>query len=284
MKANLTEAGVYDALVEETSKRFSKQANEIPGLEEETADRITRQALTVDVVQAQIESALDSTYAWLNGETAALHFSIDFSEAEGSFKEIITEEARAHLDDLPACTTAAQATQADNPWGLTCVPPGADTDQFAQAYAEELFRSGEPLGDIAISSGDIINETGASDEDSVLPKTFQWLRKAFWPLVAGVLFLSLAIIALSATKRKGVRRAGNHYLLAGALILILAGSAALFARSVFAIEQGTALQAALVDALYLLIDDAAIIAGIFGVIILLGGFIIRTIVRKKKHK
>lgn len=172
--------------------------------------KLVRDKFTPQFTEQSVNTILDGTYDWLEGDAETLTFEVQILEDEAETINILTVWFQAKLKGLPACTSDDEIPSEFNPFEVECLPPGYDTDN-TEAISTYLTDNADTK---EIQELLQIAETGSVDMD-VDPETTRIFRQTFRALnvmpfiFAGIVFiLSLLIILLVPGFSKGVLVAG----------------------------------------------------------------------------
>lgn len=204
--SGLYESGVGDALNQAQKDQPSGQGEGIP-IDRPEVQNVIKQAASPQFLQTQTEQALDSVYAWMQGKSAHLTFSVDLTEVKVRLADGMAQYVQQHLATLPACPAGTGMGDVD-PFKATCVPQGTDTSQVAAAAKNEIL-NGEFLKDSTTVTADTIKtENGKTLEQQLkeLPTIYQRVNQGVYAAGLLVILLMLAVIFLSANWRAGVRK------------------------------------------------------------------------------
>ena len=227
VKAALTKSKIYQSVVPavlDEAGRISAGGEEVP-LGETVVRQAAEKTFTPQFVQQNAEAVIDSIYAWLNGDTPVPDFEIDLAATKATFAANVADAVEAQLASLPACTSGGIPDDFD-PFTATCLPAGMDPTSLSAAI-EENITSGTGFLDDEVITADSLKQGGDAksvfaSELKQFPDVYQRLKLA--PIVLGVLtlLLALAVILLSASKRKGLQRVGIVLVVVGIIFLAAA--------------------------------------------------------------
>jgi hypothetical protein len=225
-QSNLYGNFVANAIQEAEKTAGGNQAG-VTLLSDTAVQQIAHSTFSAQLLKKDVNSFVDSNYAWLEGNNNKPDFRIDLSSAKQTFAERVGEYVQTYLTSLPVCTDA-QLSQIDpqtaDPLTLTCRPAAIDPATEAAQVTETIANSGAFLGDPIITASNI-NPKGDNQTQpyyqslSGLPKVYQFGTKL--PLIAGLIALAAAVGVIFITKRhrNGVRSVGIVLSLAG-LVLV----------------------------------------------------------------
>lgn len=227
VKSIISGAGIYDsvvpALLDEAGK--VQRAGEEVSLQNSAARQAAEQTFDPQFIKQQTESFIDSMYAWLEGETPLPDFQLDLSAKKADFAANLAKAAQDKLAALPICPAGTPPSFDVDPFTATCRPVGLDPAAEAAAIEQNIL-SGSGFLDHPVITANTIKQEGEgrsvfADQLKGLPEIYQKVELA--PYVLGVLalLLAMAIVLLSSTKAKGLRRAGIIFLMVGVIVLAI---------------------------------------------------------------
>jgi len=230
VKSWLVESGFYDNVVDAVLETVNKEQAEegdtqIP-IDDPQVQAVVSTAFSPTFLQDNVEKVLEGTYSWLEGDTTKPEFVIDLATAKQQLADGLSNYAVSRAVSLPACTFEQMAAMTDgfDVLNATCLPPGTSAQAAATELKNEILTSEEFLGDTTFSGEDFKIEEDGQDV-SLDNSQFQRMQDAYklatyGPYVFGILsvLLALAVLFLSASKRRGVKRVGIIFIIAGALL------------------------------------------------------------------
>ncbi|MDQ5970201.1 MAG: hypothetical protein QG593_718 [Patescibacteria group bacterium] len=181
-----------------------------------------KSTITSDFVQKSSEQIIDGVFVWLEGEAPNPTFSIDVAPLKKSFADKVEVAVKDRYYALPTCLPRTLPTSSD-PLTINCRPAyGVDIEKASEDLRTEIITSNELLPENAITSA---NLTGSDAQNSVFnsktgPQIYQSLQFAPFILIGLLALYSIGIIALSESKRKGLKRVGILFIVAGVLAII----------------------------------------------------------------
>lgn len=233
IKGWFTESNFYDRIVDvalegaHNAAKEDQQSQEIP-LDDPQIKKIAVSAFPPEFLQKSVETIVDNTYSWLEGDSQTLNFNIDLSEAKGKLADGLAQYAVSRAQTLPACT-AEQAREAlagrFDLLNADCVPAGVDISALAADLRNEIATNEDIPQNITVDS-DAINLGTKRIEIENSPQTDKaqtaFRRAGAAPVVLGIVaaLSSLGIIFLSAQRRNGFLRAGIVYVSAAIALAI----------------------------------------------------------------
>ena len=173
-------------------------------------------------LDSSVHSVVDANYAWLRGDTASPHFSVEVAAGKQRFAVSVSQILVAHLRSVPECSVAQlRALQTSNPSSLTCRPPGIDTEIEAAQVEQQLINNQSFLNEASITQDTLT--LGQSHGPyyrglTWLPRAFQTLHYA--PYVCALLatLLALAAVYTLPNRRRGVWKIARTLLIAGVIL------------------------------------------------------------------
>lgn len=226
IKQTLAQSGVYNSVVANALEQAQNSAGATNQISLNNADvkQAAQDAFSPQVVRQSTEEVIDGVYDWLNGKTAQPDFNVNLTDNKASFAEKVGQAAQQRAFTLPTCKVAPSSA---DPLNVTCLPPGVTPAQVGvQAKNAALNVQGflehpniTPASIKSSDSGQSVFESGALKD---APERYQKVKKSPTILLILTVLLVLAVIFLSSTLRKGIRRVGVTLVFAGALILLFA--------------------------------------------------------------
>ena len=227
VKAALTKSKIYQSVVPavlDEAGQISAGGQEVP-LGEAVVRQAAEKTFTAQFIQQNTEAVIDSIYAWLNGDSPVPDFEIDLAATKATFATNVAAAVEAQLAGLPPCSDGGIPDNFD-PFTTTCLPAGMDPASQSAAIEENIisgtgFLDDEVITADSLKQGDEAKSVFAS-ELKQFPDVYQRLKLA--PIALGVLslLLALAVILLSASKRKGLQRVGIVLVVVGVILLAAA--------------------------------------------------------------
>lgn len=214
-ESNFYQSVALDALKQAKEEQGEAAIGSLP-IDRPEIQNLVKSAASPQLLQAQIENALDAAYAWARSETKELTFSVEIGEIKNNLAHSVEQYAVQYASSLPTCEPGA-AIDAANPLHATCLPQGVDPAQFA-AQAKNNVLNAETLQDTTLSPDTI--KIGNKTLAEHLKNTPNLYRNITWSVYGfGLLALLLAgaTILLSATWRAGVRKVSIVFIVVGVL-------------------------------------------------------------------
>ncbi|HSX29903.1 MAG TPA: hypothetical protein VLE73_05095 [Candidatus Saccharimonadales bacterium] len=235
VKNALHDSGVYKTIVSDAlaqaqkdqarqAEQPGKQEMDIP-LSDSRVKAIVNNAFPPEYLETNINKTLDGVYAWLQGDSQQLAFSIDLQDAKIRLADGLASYVRDKAATLPACTAADLTTQQGSDFdafNATCLPPGVDANAAAN-QAHDQIANGEFLKDTKLTASSIKNDKGQTlgEQLQQVPANYQRVHKA--ALYSGIvsLLLAAAIIALGKPWQSGARKAAIAAIVVGVSSVII---------------------------------------------------------------
>jgi multisubunit Na+/H+ antiporter MnhC subunit len=224
-------------------------------LSDSVVQQAAKSAFPPALVQQDVNTFLDSNYAWLQGKTSSPNFVINLTAAKQSFAQQVGQYVQVYTASLPVCTPAQLiADQGVDPLAASCRPATLTPEIAGTAATQQLAGSSNFLSNPVItassinpqangagnSSANTTNTTNETDTKgtpqnqpyyqklSRLPGLYRLATKLPLLLGGAAILSTLGIIFIAPRKRKGLRRVGLVLLETG-IILVLIKLAADFA-------------------------------------------------------
>lgn len=177
---------------------------------------------TPQFLQTTTENVIDSVYRWLDGKTSVPDFNIDLTPQKTVFGDAIGQTAQSRAATLPRCTSLPRSFSLDV-FSATCLPPGVTPTQAGnEAKASILSGKGfleNPVINAASVKGSGSSQSIFTDKLKSVPKHYRLARKTPYILALLAILVGTAIVFLSTSRRRGLRRIG--IILAGVGIFML---------------------------------------------------------------
>jgi hypothetical protein len=236
VKKWLVESKIYDHFVDNASVQAQKSAanntsregSDSASLSDPNVQQAANEAFSSGLIERSADKIIDSNYAWLQGKTATPNFAVDFSEAKQTFAQKVGKYAEKRLAALPVCTNAQllqmQGFEGIDALSITCRPPNVTPQASGAEVTQKIENSGDFLSNPVVDAKNLNPDNKTASQPyyvklSKLPKAYQWGQKL--PPIALVLALVsiLSIVFVTPSRRRGLRRVGIIFLLAGALLV-----------------------------------------------------------------
>lgn len=230
IKKTLNDSGVYDSVLTgllNQAKKNTTSSGEV-SLTDPIVQKAANASFTPEVLRQNTEKILDSTYKWLNGESATPDFKIDLSGSKTSFAANVANSVQDRLATLPVCTTNVTKDNFDA-LSTNCLPKGMTAAGAANEVKSNLLSGQGFLENPVITSNDL-KASGSTtsvfnNQLKKAPQYFSWVKKLPYILMGLTLLTGALIVLLSATRSKGWRKIGITMLVVGILMLAFAWGA-----------------------------------------------------------
>lgn len=232
VKQTLDQSGVYDNAVASIIKENATKSGAATQEASDTSAVIQKavaDSVSAGYVKEQAGGVLDGLYAWLNGTTSDLNFSVDLAPVKTSLIDNLTKQAAVRVQSLPTCEPAAQIAPDADAFSLTCLPAGVPSDQIvtqtqAQILKSDLFKNSTVTPQTLDSSGQPLAAKLKSFKQG-----YQTAKQTMYATGVASVLAIVAIILLSRPRQAGVKRAAYALITTGSLGIItaLVGKAAL---------------------------------------------------------
>jgi hypothetical protein len=227
VKKILSDSGIYNSVVSSALDQAQKSTDtggEV-SLTDPAIKKAAGDAFNPQVVQGSTEKVIDGLYDWLDGKTTTPDFNVDLTSVKTSFAEKVGQAAADRATTLPVCTAPPAST---DPLSATCRPPTLTPAQIGTQAKNDVLSSQGFLEHPNITADSVKkSDSGQSVFDTNLkqaPKQYQRIKKT--PIILSILTILtiVAIIFISSSRRKGLRRVGIILAVVGALMLFFAFS------------------------------------------------------------
>jgi hypothetical protein len=231
VKHALDESGIYETAITDlinksqqdvVSSTYGSQADQIPADQPEIKDAIQK-AFPPQDLSKQVGEAIDSTYAWVRGDTPELSFSLDFSDAKPRLADNLAKYAQDRAATLPVCPANTPLNPDIDAFNATCRPSVVSPEAIgAQARAEIM--ANDVLNDSSISADEITNQRDPTIQNYIDQVPTAYDRLMWSVYLSGLLAVvfGLAGILLHTSKRQASKRVAVIVLTVGVLSTIAA--------------------------------------------------------------
>ncbi len=230
----LSQSNVYSHFVgyvtDQAQKSTGGNASSV-ALTDVVVQQAANSSFAPQTLQQDVNTFLNSNYSWLESKTSTPSFTIDFTTEKQNFAQTVGKYVTTYLAGLPVCTNAqlAQLAAATNndPLSLSCRPASLGAQTEGQQITQQLSSSSSFLSNPVITANNI-NPTHSHQSDQPyyqkLSKAPQLYRAAIHlPLASAVLAIlsAVGIFFIAPRRRRGLRRIGEVFLVAGVLLVAL---------------------------------------------------------------
>lgn len=234
IKSWLNDSNLYGSFVTDAIKQAEATAggdeSGTVSLSDTAVQQIAQSTFSAQLLQKDVNTFVDSNYAWLQGKSNQPDFEIDLSAAKQTFAEKVGEYVQTYLTSLPVCSgeqLAAANAQTTDPLTLTCRPASLNAAAEATQVTEAIAGSSEFLSDPIITASNINPQSDSPTEPyyqslAGLPKVYQFGTQLPW--IAGLIAIAAAIgvVFIPHRHRNGLSVLG--------IILAIAGLALIFTK------------------------------------------------------
>ncbi|MDB5161189.1 MAG: hypothetical protein JWO96_569 [Candidatus Saccharibacteria bacterium] len=224
IKTIISESGLYSGVVPslmDQMKQVDTSVGQIP-TSDPTIRQAANQSFTPAEVQRNAEGAIDSIYAWLDGKTPQPNFKIDLSNVQSSFAANLATAVQQKAASLPPCTTPYTSTSFDV-YSATCLPRGVTPASVAAQVKSDAAGGKGLIDKPVITSADLKSGNSGqsvfSSQLKGLPTQYQRVKKTPILLIALTILCAAAIIFLSTSRARGLRRVGITLVVVGLFML-----------------------------------------------------------------
>ena len=223
IKETLLSVNAYDrfsqALIDSGAESSKNDPASIPFSDPQVA-KVIKDSFGPMQLEQISETIIDSGYAWLDGDTPELQFSINLAENKERLARGLSNYALDRLQSLPACTTLPTES---NIYRLNCRPAYLDLNQQRDQLYKTILNDESFLKDTTFSQADLPKtESGQTFSESYakVPQYFSYFRASPYILLGICALMSLIIIFLSKNRRSGVKYISTSLLSTGVFLSI----------------------------------------------------------------
>jgi lysophospholipase L1-like esterase len=226
VEAYLAQSKLYDHFIAYTADQAKKTNGDTDqsgsvSLSDAAVQAAAQSSFTPQVIEKNVNTFIDSNYAWLEGKTATPEFKIDLSEQKLTFAQKVGQYVTTYTAGLPACANdQLAAQQSQDPLAATCRPANVTPEAAGAQVTQRLSTTGDFLSNPVVTPNSINPEASQQSKPyyqklSHLPKAYQLSQKLPYIFAGLSLLAALGIIFISLERRKGVRKVGIVLLIAG---------------------------------------------------------------------
>ncbi len=229
VKQTLAKSGIYNSVLDNLINESDGvgDGEDSVSLKDSAIKTAAMQTFTPQYIQTNTETVIDSVYHWLDGTTKTPDFKIDISATRATFAKNAGSAVTAKLSTLPACPADTNSASFDSD-NAVCLPAGVDPAAEG-AKVEQKINSGEGFLDHPVVTAQSIKASKDGSQEPIFegdlkkaPDAFQAAKYAPYAMGLLAILLSVAVVFLSATKRKGLRKIGIMLLVAGVFLMGIA--------------------------------------------------------------
>ena len=210
IKSWLNQSNLYGNFVADAIKQAQKSTgSDASGisLNDAAVQQIAHSTFSSQLLQNDVDSFVDSNYAWLEGKSSSPNFRIELTDAKQAFAVKVGDYVETYLKNLNVCSdaqTSELSTQNPDPLTLPCRPVGMIPSTVAAQVTDEIANSDTFLSDPVITASNIDPKADGENQPyyqnlSGLPSVYQLGTKL--PIIAGVIALASAIGVVLIPKR-----------------------------------------------------------------------------------
>lgn len=230
----LNDSNLYGAFVENAIDQAERTAGTDQSGGVSLSDAAVRQAaesaFSAQALQKDVNTFLDSNYAWLEGKTNTPSFNIDLTGAKQNFAEQVGGYVKTYLAGLPVCTPAQLAQlnpQTTDPLTLNCRPDGIDPNAEGTEVTQQIESSTAFLSNPVVTAANINPEGDVQNNGqpyyqrfSNLPTAYQRAKTTPW--IAGILVVlsTIGTFFLASRRRNGLKIISAVLAAAGVIMLL----------------------------------------------------------------
>ncbi len=227
IKKILSDSGIYTSVVSgllDQSKHVSNGGKDV-SLSDPVVRDAAEKTFSPQFIQKNTETVIDSTYRWLDGKTPLPDFQIDLTPVKADFATNVAQGLADKLAKLPACTGAVDLSSFDAQTAA-CLPRGVNPTSEVASVKNDILSGKGFLDHPVITADSIKSKAGGpsvfADKLKKAPDSYQKAKKTPAALMALTALLAVAIIFISTSRRKGIRRVGITMLSVGIFMLVFA--------------------------------------------------------------
>lgn len=230
IKSWLNQSNLYGNFVADAIKQAEKTAggdSSTISLNDAAVQQIAQSTFTSGSLQNNVNTFVDSNYAWLQGKSSTPNFRIDLTNAKQTFAQRVGNYVQTYLTNLPVCSDTQLSEinpQTADPLTLTCRPATMNPATEAAQVTDQIANSGAFLSNPVITASTIDPKADSESQPyyqnlSGLPQVYQFGTKLPWIASLVALASTVGVIFVSKRHRNGVRSVGIVLALAG-LVLV----------------------------------------------------------------
>lgn len=228
LKAWLSDSQLYaavpQAIIESSSNDTAQNPNS-SDLQRPEVQTALKTALTPAFLQQSVNSVIDGSYSWLEGQSPKPTYSIDLTPVKQAFADSLASQARARLATLPPCTSLN--VNSTDPFVIDCRPPTAISEAAIQQQVNQLM-DGKIFSDNVINADTTSLGTDVQTDEANtgtvpgapvesvpvepwyqkaegLPRLYRWINQAPWLMAGLAVLLGVAVVFLARTRRSGFK-------------------------------------------------------------------------------
>lgn len=192
-KSWLIKSGIYNNLVDTlVQPQGGAQGSAEEIIDQATLKKALMETFPPSYTQQQIEGVLDNTYAWLEGKSQTLSFSINIPEKRQEFAKNLGIALESKVAQLPTCSSRFDES-------TSCVPPGMSKSDFAQQLANRA-QEGTTVLEKPITE----QSTGQRPQPNLLPQIYQAAPTIIIGAIVTLLLAATGYVFLSDSRLRGL--------------------------------------------------------------------------------
>lgn len=214
----LAKSGIYQSIVADVlhSKQGSSSSSTPIPIDQPQVRQVIESAFPPRFLQSQTEQVINAVYAWLNGKSPSLQFTVDLSAAKLNLADGIEQYTIARLTTLPICPANEIPSGDINPFSITCVAGGINIHAVAVKEREAIL-NGDFLKNSTISANTIRNNDGKplSQELQAAPTAYRRAKLGLYANALLALALAILVVFMSTTWRPGLHKVSTILIIIG---------------------------------------------------------------------
>ncbi|MCA9332746.1 hypothetical protein KDA00_02635 [Candidatus Saccharibacteria bacterium] len=210
IKNTFSSTGVYDNFVDDVLNDTVKanQNSSLP-INDPEVQLAIKKSFNSELLKQSNEQIIDSFYDWLEGKSEKPVFNLDFRDQRKQISDKIAELAFIRLNNLPTCFAVPETI---DPFTAGCRPPYTDQAFEQQKLSDQIAGPEGIMPDATFTNEDLPKNSNGLiiyERYSSAPLIYKWL--SYLPFMLGVVLigLSVAVVLLNKTKRKGFQQLGS---------------------------------------------------------------------------
>jgi hypothetical protein len=200
-------ANVIPAILESNKNQPLTVGGEIT-LNDPEIQQIISSAFPSDELETHFKTILNSTYDWVEQDSASIDFRIDLTENRLRLAEGLSTYAINRLQTLPSCSEII--SQID-PFSATCNPLVIDNELERIDLEKQLLSESGFLENPIITQKSILGENTISIEEQfkIAPTLYSLAKFSPFYILLFLIALALIVIFASSTRKIGMRKIGR---------------------------------------------------------------------------
>lgn len=195
------------------------QNNAAAPIKDPAVQQIIQDSFSASKLHVETEKVIDSTYAWLNDETAKPDFVVDFSPNIDTLAQELSTYGMSRLRALPICSVDMQVT---DPFTASCRPQSFDY-VAEQKSLEDAIRANNGIIPKTTFTVDDLPKTADGrtlvEQYAYVPQLFRAILYAPYVLLGVTIMSAVVAIRLDRKKRIATQRIGKSVI--GATVFLI---------------------------------------------------------------